>query len=63
MTVGKLVNYLWKMVQNKKIANNMKIVFNIKFIALTPNITKISENIKSDVVTSTVASPVGYNND
>jgi len=51
------------MVQNKKIANNMKIVFNIKFIALTPNITKISENIKSDVVTSTVASPVGYNND
>jgi len=38
------------MVKNKKtITYNMKIVFNIKFIALTSNIKKIFENIKSDV--------------
>jgi len=43
------------MVKNKKtIAYNMKIVFNIKFIAYTSNIKKISENIKSDVITSKV---------
>jgi len=34
----------------------MKIVINIKFVAQTSNIKKISENIKSDVITSKVAS-------
>jgi len=40
----------------------MKIVFNIKFIALTSNIKKISENIKSDVITSKVVSTSDTNN-
>ena len=45
------------MVKNKKtIAYNMKIVFNIKFVAWTSNVKKISKNIKSDVVTSKVVS-------
>ena len=40
----------------KTFAYNMKIVFNIKFVAQTSNIKKISENIKSDVITSKLAS-------
>jgi len=34
----------------------MKMVFNIKFVAKTSNIKKTFENIKSDVITSKVAS-------
>jgi len=34
----------------------MKIVFNIKFVAKTSNIQNIFENIKSDVITSKMAS-------
>jgi len=47
------------MVKNcKTFAYNIKIVFNIKFVVQTSNIKKISENIKSDVITSKVASVV-----
>jgi len=50
-------NYLAKNLENKKIdAYSKKIAFNIKFVAHTWSIKKISENIKSDVATSIVAS-------